>query len=136
MKMSKKKKVILVMICSIALIGAVIGIKYLMDVKSYKEELAAISIENLDLSEIEDGSYLGAYDATFIKVEIKVDVEDHKIIDIDLIEHENGKGQPAEAIIPKVLEVQSLQVDTVTGATNSSKVILKAIEIALGNGKI
>ncbi len=40
-------------------------------------------------------------------------------------------GQPAEAIIEDVVEDQSLDVDSVSGATYSSRVILKAIEATL-----
>ncbi len=41
----------------------------------------------------------------------------------------------AEKIPDKVLEEQSLQVDIVSGATFSSKVILKAVEDALNKGR-
>jgi len=47
-----------------------------------------------------------------------------------IIEHFNGRGEKAEAIIPRVIEAQSLDVDVVSGATGSSKAILKAIEDA------
>lgn len=60
-----------------------------------------------------------------------VTVRDHLIIDIELVEHETGKGQSAEIIPKKVIEQQSLKVDHVSGATYSSKVILKAIQDAL-----
>lgn len=57
-----------------------------------------------------------------------VTVKDHKIVDILLLNHKNNKGKIGEVINEKVLMAQSLQVDTVSGTTNSSKVILKAIE--------
>ena len=62
---------------------------------------------------------------------MKVFVKDHKIERIELVKHRNGKGAPAEAITGKVVEAQSLQVDAISGATYSSKVILQAIENAL-----
>ena len=37
----------------------------------------------------------------------------------------------AEGIIDEVIAAQTLQVDTVSGATRSSKAILKAVELAL-----
>jgi uncharacterized protein with FMN-binding domain len=55
------------------------------------------------------------------------------IQNIDLIKHFNGRGEKAEVIIPKVVEAQSLKVDVVSGATASSKAILKAVETALEN---
>ena len=55
----------------------------------------------------------------------------HMIKEIELKKHDNGQGFPAEIIPGKVVEAQSLEVDIVSGATYSSKVILKAIENAL-----
>lgn len=52
---------------------------------------------------------------------------------IDLVKHNHGKGASAEIITDKVTEAQSLDVDIVSGATSSSKVILKAIEDALNS---
>jgi uncharacterized protein with FMN-binding domain len=53
-------------------------------------------------------------------------------MDIQLVKHRNGQGSWAEAMLTKVVDAQSLDVDTVTGATLSSKVILRAIAKALG----
>ncbi len=62
-------------------------------------------------------------------------VENHTITDIDILKHDNGKGKAAEAITSDVIKNQSVQVDVVTGATYSSKVILKAIENALTSSR-
>lgn len=107
----------------------------MLDVQAYQNEMAAMEIGELDLSGVPDGTYEGSYDADLIKVQVAVTVEDQRIIDIALLEHENGKGAPAEAVIPHVIESQSLDVEAVSGATNSSKVILKAIETAVAAGK-
>lgn len=42
-----------------------------------------------------------------------------------------GIGKPAEAIVEDIVENQSIEVDAVSGATNSSRVIMKACENAL-----
>ncbi|NCC85175.1 MAG: FMN-binding protein [Clostridia bacterium] len=47
------------------------------------------------------------------------------------MKHVNGMGQAAEALPSQVVEAQTLQVDLVSGASFSSKVILLAIEDAL-----
>jgi uncharacterized protein with FMN-binding domain len=117
------------------LIGLAIGAKFLLDVQNYQEQIAVLQIRDIDLSNVSDGSYEGAYDAGLIKVKVLVDVMDHKITNIDLVQHDNGKGAPGEAVIPEVIESQSLEVDAVSGATNSSKVILKSIELAINNAQ-
>ncbi|WP_367270567.1 FMN-binding protein [uncultured Clostridium sp.] len=58
-------------------------------------------------------------------------VNNNKIEDIELLNHKNERGKPAEIIVNEVIKEQKITVDTVSGATNSSKVILKAIENAL-----
>ena len=128
------KKRVLIIVCLVILSSFVLGGKYLMVVQDYKDQVAAIKIGDINLAEVSDGSYIGNYDVSIIKAEVKVDVIDHKIMNIELIKHENGKGESAESIIPQVIEAQSVQVDTISGATNSSKVILKSIELALESG--
>lgn len=127
----KKRKIILIIVAAIALMGIGIGGKYLLDVQNYQKEIASMEIKDVDLSQVADGTYEGSYDADLIKVKVAVDVKNHEITEIRLLQHENGKGGPAEAVIPEVVETQSLDVEAVSGATNSSKVILKSIEIAL-----
>jgi len=52
-------------------------------------------------------------------------------VSFTILEHDNGKGGKAEKIVDDVIKAQSLNVDVVSGATVSSKVILKAGEMAL-----
>ena len=61
-------------------------------------------------------------------------VRDHRLESIELLEHENGKGTPAEVILERMLQHQTTAVDTVSGATCSSKVLRKAVENALAEG--
>jgi uncharacterized protein with FMN-binding domain len=131
----KTKKIVLIIIAAILLIGLGIGTKFLVDVQSYQNQIAALEIDEIDLSNVPDGTYEGFYDADLIKVKVSVDVENHQITHIDLVQHDNGKGGPAEAVIPKVIESQSVVVDGVSGATNSSKVILKSIELAINSAQ-
>ena len=42
-----------------------------------------------------------------------------------------GRGKAAEVIVDKVVATQKIDVDAVSGATNSSNVIKKAIENAV-----
>ncbi|MDD5764888.1 MAG: FMN-binding protein [Candidatus Marinimicrobia bacterium] len=100
----------------------------------YRQRIASIEIENIDLSQVKDGEYTGDYDAILVKVSVLVKVKDHRIESVDLVKHENGRGKKAEVIPSLVVEKQSLKVDTVSGATASSLVILEAIEQALKKG--
>ena len=125
------KKIIIIVCIFIIAICTCLGVKYLLDVKRYQEKVSKIEIKDVNLNSISDGEYTGKCDVDFIKAEVIVEVKDNKISNIKLVEHKNGRGKKAEGIINEVKAKNSLKVDTVTGATNSSKVILKAIEVAL-----
>ena len=53
--------------------------------------------------------------------------------DIIMLEHKQERGKAAEAVISDMLAEQKIDVDAVSGATNSSTVIKKAVENALGH---
>lgn len=116
---------------------SLIGIQFLSSCKElqeYKQRIEAIQIEDVDLQKVKDGEYIGEYDAVLVKAKVLVKVQNHQITDIYLIKHQHGRGGAAEVIPQRVVEKQSLRVDTITKATSSSKVILAAIEQALKKG--
>ncbi|MBR3020210.1 MAG: FAD-dependent oxidoreductase [Clostridia bacterium] len=81
------------------------------------------------------GTYTGEGTGNNQDVKIVVDVtfSDNGITDIKIVSHEETPGisDPAFGAIPEaVIAAQSLAVDTVSGATNTSKGILAAIEDA------
>jgi uncharacterized protein with FMN-binding domain len=128
--MKRKYKILLaVLIVIIAVSLAITGaVKY---IEANLDKLNQMSISNVDLSKIEDGVYTGSFSTFPVSAEVKVTVSGHRITGIELVKHNNGKGVGAEVIPDMVVKAQSLEVDTVSGATCSSKVILKAIEDAL-----
>lgn len=95
------------------------------------EALSKVDIPSMNLADTKDGTYTGSYSTFPVSAEVEVTIESHKIISIDLIKHVTGQGQAAESIPNTVVASQSVAVDTVSGATYSSVVILKAIEKAL-----
>ena len=67
----------------------------------------------------------------FVYAKAEVTVKAGVITNIDILEHKNGRGSRAEVVIDRILEEQKIDVDAVSGATNSSTVIKKAVENAL-----
>lgn len=129
--MLSKKKVILLILGLIIIILAIKGVAYYNDLKTYREQVDDITISQMNLFQIPDGVYQGSYEVKWVAAEVKVIVKNNKIVHIELLKHKNGRGQAAEVITQKVIEEQSLGVNVISGATSSSKVILKAIEKAL-----
>ena len=126
---SRRRIVLAAVIALAAIITAVWGFKSYTEASLVK--LTETSIPDVNLSKIADGVYKGSHKVFPVEAEVRVTIENHKIIGIELVKHFNGQGTAAEVIPDRVTEAQSLKVDIVSGATYSSKVILKAIENAL-----
>lgn len=79
-----------------------------------------------------DGVYRASHIQFPNRAVVEVTVSSKKITDIRLVSHLALMGRPAEGPVPKrIVESQSTQVDAVTGATNSSKCIMKAVQRAV-----
>ena len=130
--MKKRYKVLIVLFVILAIIGS--GFAYLIN-KSQREFdiMMAQEIEPLDLLGVSDGVYRGEYFAFPIGVIVNVTIENHLITKIELVKHTNGQGEPAEIITDDVVARQSLDIDLISGASYSSKVILLAIDDAFKN---
>jgi uncharacterized protein with FMN-binding domain len=127
--MKKPLKILGIVFISILIlmIGAVFAVRFM----SLSEELPVIQMDKVELSKTEDGSYIGEYLGKLVKVVVEVGVKEHKITEINIIKHDNGLGKKAEKIVDQIVSQQSLNVEVVSGATSSSKAILKAVEVAL-----
>ena len=93
-----------------------------------------LTVQMPDLNQLNDGVYRGNYELTDTPVKVTLDVviQDQRISKIEIIKHTSSPiGKKSEKIIESVIEKQSLEVDVISGATASSKTILKAIENAL-----
>jgi uncharacterized protein with FMN-binding domain len=122
-------------IAAIAIVALLVChmVVYFIDFGNYQKAISDISVMDIDVSTVADGTYIGSCDVGYIYAKVKVTVEAGKITDIKLLEHNNERGKKAEKITDTIKEKQSITVDAVSGATNSSKVIQKAIYDALTN---
>lgn len=133
MKLSRKRILSFVAVL-LFLIGLIFAAVYLKDVADYKKAVRDTTFSNLDISNVSNGVYVGEYDVDFVYAEVEVTVQNGVITNIAILEHKNGRGKPAEIVTDRILEEQKIDVDAVSGATNSSIVIKKAVENAL-NGE-
>jgi len=129
-----KKKVILI-ISPVLIFTLIIIVILFSTFLKYKEEFSSSNfISDIDITKIKDGEYEGEYRTTLVSSKVQVYVKNGKIKRIDIIEHKHGRGKKGEEVINRVISAQSLRVDAISGATISSKVILKALENALLKG--
>lgn len=126
-----KRRVIMCIVIFLFLTGLLCTAVYLKSVADYKKAVKETVIGDVDFSAIPDGVYVGAYDVDFIYAKVEVTVRDGKMTDIAILEHRQERGKAAEAVIADMIAEQRIDVDAVSGATNSSTVIKKAVENAL-----
>lgn len=126
--MKRALKIIAVVVGVFILIGAC-GIFYLTRGLSSGKKL---EIGTVELSNLVDGTYKGKYKSGRWTNEVGVTVKDHKITQIDILKDVKfHKAESAKELLDRVIARQNTDVDTVSGATVTSKAYLKAIENAL-----
>jgi len=84
------------------------------------------------VSRLADGVFRGESKAGPNKAVVEVTIRDQEIAEVKLLQSDAWKGHKADAVIPgRIVEKQSTAVDAVSGATNTSNVIMNAVEAAL-----
>lgn len=136
---SKVKKLFKVLIpvvlavIAVVVIGLSIFNKGMADIKK-------LSVESIDVSLLKDGNYFGEYENGRWQYHVEVTVRDGEIKEIRVLNTRTGPFEMKmyddvnTELIQRIVQNQSLQVDTVTGATVNGKALLKAVENALKEG--
>jgi len=86
----------------------------------------------VDPARLKDGVYAGSHRGGPNKVDVRVEIRGKRIVAIEIVQHQAWKGKKAEtAIVERIIANQSTDVDAVSGATNSSRVIMNAVQDAI-----
>ncbi len=131
-----KKKQLLISAAVILLLCTAVGGGYLLKVQRYQKAVQDLPLSAMTAEGIADGIYTGECDVDFIRAKVSVTVENEAIVRIVLLEHKNGRGVPAEHILAEMIEGQTTDVDAVSGASNSCRVIRYAVENALRSAEL
>ena len=95
----------------------------------------AMPIDHVDLAEVKDGTYDGDFAYGGFDYQVRVTVASHQIKDIAVVKNRRTRqARMAEGVVPRILDQQKNDVDAVSGATTTSKALLKAVERALTKG--
>lgn len=90
-----------------------------------------------------DGSFTGnAVDAFYGTVQVKAVIQNGKLTDVQFLQSPNDRptsifinGMADPILKNEAIQVQSAQVDTVTGATDSSQAFIESLQSALNQAK-
>jgi uncharacterized protein with FMN-binding domain len=132
--MKRKTKIILLIVALVILVCVFGGMIAFQSIQRNLNALASLEIEDIPLDRVKDGVYVGEYSVFPVSAQVEVTVKDHAMASARILKHRNGQGSAGEAVVNKAIELGSIRVDTVAGATYSSKVLLKAMENALRKG--
>ena len=134
-------KSLLVRFINVAVIAiAIVGYNGILTNREKTDEIAKLDTQTAaDASEVsegayKDGTYEGEADGFGGPIQVKVTVENGEITDIEVVSAEKEDGAyltMAMDVIPNLIEAQSADVDTISGATFSSTGIINAVEAAL-----
>ena len=104
------------------------------ETKEKKEEKKTAAKGTFDL---EDGVYKGTGTGYAGDITVSVLIKDKQIVSIDILSSSDDAAffTRAKAVIDKIIEGQTLDVDTVSGATFSSRGIVSAVKNALTGEK-
>ena len=104
------------------------------EAKDKKEEKKTAAKGSFDL---EDGVYKGTGTGYAGDITVSVLIKDKQIVSIDILSSSDDAAffSRAKAVIDKIIEGQTLDVDTVSGATFSSRGIISAVKNALTGEK-
>ena len=133
-----KKTFLLLFLAALVVIavGVALFMAFMYPRMKEQAELEKLQINEVELADVQHGTYLGDFTFHGFTYEVKVIVLDHEITQIKVLKNiqDDEYAQKAEGVIDNVLTEQSLKVDVITGATITSKALLKAIENALNKG--
>lgn len=132
------------LVSMLAIVGVLLGYNSVLDVRAKEDEIDRLSAQvagngqsdsgNGGSTNYKDGTYTGEADGFGGTIQVEVKIEKSKIAEINVISAEKEDGaylSMAKDIIPKIIDAQSADIDTISGATFSSTGIKNASEQAL-----
>ncbi len=100
------------------------------------QEAASLPLNAVNFNKLKDGTYHGAYAGGMYRWRVNacdVTVTDGKVTGIQLADNTdpNAEKSYTNTLYDRVIKAQSLHVDTISGATLTSKAYLQCVENAL-----
>jgi uncharacterized protein with FMN-binding domain len=105
-----------------------------MSISDEVEQIKRMDISYVDPATVPDGEYTGEFPfRQRYLYRVKVTVKSGRIVDIEVLENGTGNeyAKKGLGVIPRILREQSPEVDAVSGATVTSKALMKCVEKAL-----
>lgn len=96
-------------------------------------EAANLPYYKIELSEIEDGIYTGKVETSFLHLELEINVENHQIKKINVLQNDGIDGEKARPIIDEMIAQNKIVVPAIKGAERGSLVYISCASTALAH---
>ena len=121
------RKLLIMIVVTIILFTAAGAVIQYLQLNFYRN----LIIDKVELTNLQDGDYYGSTESDF-EYKVKVKIINGTITDIEILNNRNSLyAKLAENIKFKIINSQQNNVDVVTGASTTSKILMKAVENAL-----
>lgn len=128
LKISVNRGVVLIVTLAVAGIGIAMGVLSSVMMSQYRN----MKIEDTSSWKLRDGAYEGKAVVAGFVYRTRVVIKKGRIDSVQVLENRKSPyAYYAEGVISKVVRDQNANTDTVTGATTTSKALLKSVENAL-----
>ena len=94
------KKILLIILGVIVIVGCIIFWMF----QKQTEDVQNLEYANIVMNDVVDGTYEGHIETMLIKVKVNVTVENHSLKNIEILQHDNGFGEPAEEIVKTMIQ--------------------------------
>lgn len=99
--------------------------------RSKMNEVARLPFYNIQLQNVKDGIYEGKTYTTFAHVQLKVKIQNHKIVDIETIECEGQEVGKAAGVLQEMVEKNTIVVQAKKGREIGTMIFISCVDNAL-----
>ncbi|MEY4579477.1 MAG: hypothetical protein RL701_4180 [Pseudomonadota bacterium] len=121
------KMALIGVVCVVVIVAVIV-----YSLMSGANDIRRLVIQSVDLEKVPDGRFHGSYHKGRWTYDVEVVVADHRIVSVKNI---NPRMKAArafnDAAEAKMIELQRVDVDVVSGATLNSRAFERAVELAL-----
>ena len=127
---SKATRTILIVICVILTF-----VMYMQRrTRNYYKQAAQLPFYNIQVKDVQNGTYRGKVYTKFMHVQLDVSVADGKLTKIDIIENEGAYGKKVAPILDEMIAQNSSVVSAIKGEELASIVFVACVDDALRKG--
>lgn len=137
--MSNTKKALTALFCILITAGIVFSVIYMKSDENKDSAVSKVKDSKVDASKVKDGDYTGSAQGYGGPIDVKVTIKDGKIVSIKVLSHNETPSyydMSAQKVIDSIIAKNSVDVDSVSGATITSNAIKSAVSQALAKAGV